>query len=58
MKKQILALFMAAVMAGSLTACGSSGADATTAAATEAATTGGDAAEAATTAADADLILG
>ena len=54
MKKQILALFMAAVMAGSLTACGSSGADATTAAATEAATTGGDAAEAATTAADAD----
>lgn len=39
MKKQVLALFMAAMMAGSLTACGSSAADATTAAATEAATT-------------------
>lgn len=39
MKKQVLALFMAAMMAGSLTACGSSVADATTAAATEAATT-------------------
>lgn len=47
MKKQILALFMAAVMAGSLTACGSSAADSTTAADT---TTAG---EAATTAADA-----
>lgn len=39
MKKQVLALFMTAMMAGSLTACGSSTADATTAAATEAATT-------------------
>lgn len=52
MKKQILALFMAAVMAGSLTACGSSAADATTAAAAEAATTAADTTEAATTAAD------
>lgn len=52
MKKQILALFMAAVMAGSLTACGSSAADATTEAAAEAATTAADTTEAATTAAD------
>lgn len=47
MKKQVLAMAMAAVMIGSLTACGSSTKE-TTAAATEAATT--EAAEAATTA--------
>lgn len=45
MKKQILALFMAAVMAGSLTACGSSSADTTTAAATTAAEAAADSKE-------------
>lgn len=52
MKKKVLALTMAALMAASLTACGGGSTAATTAAATDAATTAADTTAADTTAAD------